>query len=285
MGVVRPGSPGNSLQGLEGPLTIAPCDLDDEAATKELIERTQPELALHLAWYVEPGKFWSSARNLDCVAMTANLARALELAGCHRIVAAGTCAEYAWVGDILSEERTPLHPRSLYGVCKDSTRRFLEAFCRTFSMEFAWARFFYLYGPGEPVVRLVPSVVLSLLKNEPIPCSTGEQVRDYLHIEDAATALWQVAKSPLSGAVNIGSGDGLKVRSIVETIARLLGKPELIQWGAIPNNPEDPLTLVADIAKLRKATAWKPSWELDEGLRQAIFWWRNQIQQGVNTHP
>jgi nucleoside-diphosphate-sugar epimerase len=285
VGVVYPGTQCSSLQGLENVLTTTYCDLNNDAAARELVKRARPELAVHLAWYVEPGKFWSSPQNLDCLAMTAKLACHLKAAGCRRIVAVGTCAEYAWGEGILNEETTPLRPRTLYGVCKDSARRFLEEFSHAFSMEMAWVRFFLLYGPGEPAARLVPSVILALLQDEPIACTTGEQVRDFLHVEDAANALWLVAKSPLCGSVNIGSGDGVAVRSIVETIARLLGKPELIRWGAISGKPEDPPTLVADVAKLRQATGWKPNWQLEEGLRQTIFWWRNQIQHGVGTHP
>jgi len=172
---------------------------------------------------------------------------------------------------------TPLRPRSLYGVCKNATRQILESFCAQSGMRFAWTRFFLLYGPMEPKERLLPYVVLTLLKGEVAKCTSGEQVRDFLHVEDAASAMWAVAKSDLSGPVNIGSGQPIKVRTVVETIAQHLQREENVAFGALPANPEEPPLLLADVRRLESVVGWKPSLTLQEGVAETCEWWRSRI--------
>jgi len=250
------------------------CDLGDTEAVRRLIAHTQPEIALHLAWYVEPGKFWEAGENLDCVRISLNLVRALAEAGCSRFVGAGTCAEYDWDFGLLTEDVTPLRPRSLYGISKNATRELLQAFCAKAGMSFAWTRFFLLYGPGEARERLVPYVVLTLLEGGVAKCTQGEQARDFLHVEDAASAMWSVAKSDWSGAVNIGSGQAIKVRTLLLTVARLLGRESQLALGALTSDAQEPPLLLADVQRLARVVGWKPALTLEEGLTRTCEWWR-----------
>jgi len=142
-------------------------------------------------------------------------------------------------------------------------------------MDFAWTRFFYLYGPGEPKERLVPSVVLALLNGQTAKCTHGEQIRDFLYVEDVASAVWAVTKSDLTGPVNIGSGQPVKIRTLVEALGRILNKSGDIIFGALPTDSEEPPLLVADVRKLKAHTDWAPTWSLEDGLRQAVSWWKS----------
>jgi nucleoside-diphosphate-sugar epimerase len=251
------------------------CDLYDADAVRRLVSETRPESAIHLAWYAEPGKYWQARENLDCVRMSLSLVQTLTEAGCSRFVGAGTCAEYDWDYGFLSEDVTPLKPRSFYGICKNATREILQAFCAQVGMGFAWTRFFNLYGPMEAKERLIPYVVLTLLKGEVAKCTPGEQVRDFLHVEDAASAVWAVAKSDLSGPVNIGSGQPIKVRTIVETVAQHLKREENVALGALPTDPQEPPLLLADVRRLASGVGWKPSLSLKEGVAKTCEWWRS----------
>ena len=209
--------------------------------------------------------------------MSLSLAQMLAEAGCSRFVGAGTCAEYDWDYGFLTENVTPLKPRSLYGVCKNATREILQSFCAQVGMGFAWTRFFYLYGPMEAKERLVPHLVLTLLKGEVAKCTLGEQMRDFLHVEDAASAMWAVAKSDLGDLVNIGSGQPVKVRTVVETVAQYLQQEEHIALGALPTDPHEPPLLLADVRKLASVAGWKPSLTLKQGLTKTCEWWRSKI--------
>ena len=273
--VVRPGESPERLGDCLDSVSLGHCDLYDDAAVRRLASETRPDNALHLAWCVEPGKHWEARENLDCVRMSLSLAQALTQAGCSRFVGAGTCAEYDWDYGFLSEDVTPLIPRSLYGICKNATREILQAFCAQAGMGFAWTRFFHLYGPTEAKERLIPYVVLTLLKGEVAKCTSGEQIRDFLHVEDAASAMWAVAKSDLSGPVNVGSGQPIEVRKIIETIARHLQREENVVLGALPSDPTEPPLLLADVRRLASVVGWKPSLTLKEGLAKTCEWWRS----------
>jgi nucleoside-diphosphate-sugar epimerase len=206
--------------------------------------------------------------------MSLSLAKILGVAGCKRFVGIGSCFEYDYEYGYLSEGLTPLKPRTLYAVSKDATRSVLESFCRGTAMSFAWTRIFYVYGPGEQEARLVPSVVLALLKGNPAKCTQGLQVRDYLCVEDVASAILAVARSGFEGAVNIGSGEPVTVRAIVGLIGKILGRSVQIDFGAIKINPVDPPFLLADVRRLRNEIGWRPSLSLEEGLQRTVQWWR-----------
>jgi nucleoside-diphosphate-sugar epimerase len=254
-------------------------DLRDTKAVRELVSQIRPDCAIHLAWYAAPSHYWVAPENLECVAMTLQLVECLAEVGCSRLVGAGSCAEYDWDYGFLSENITPLKPRTLYGACKNATREILEAFCNDNSLRFAWARFFHLYGPREAKERLVPSVVLALLNGQPAKCTEGKQIRDYLHVQDVASALWAVTKSDLTGAVNIGSGEPVTVRTIVHTIAQLLQREENVILGALPTDPKEPPLLLADVRRLATVDGWKPSFSLKDGLAETCEWWKSTVQR------
>jgi len=250
-------------------------NLGDCAALPAAVHECCPEVTIHLAWYTKPGEYWTAPVNLDCVSATLRMARVLAEAGCRKLVVAGTCAEYDWDSGFLSEECTPLKPRTLYGACKNALREMLEFYCRETSMQFAWARLFYLYGPGENRERFVPSIILPLLHGQTARCTNGEQVRDFLHVEDVAGAIAAVATGNFTGAVNIASGQPVKIRRIVETIARILDLPDRIVFGGIQETtPEVPL-LVADVRRLARGVGWTPSHTLEQGLAETVDWWRS----------
>jgi nucleoside-diphosphate-sugar epimerase len=272
--VILPGESTQRLADIANRLSLVSLDLRESSAVRELVGKTRPECAIHMAWYAAPGKYWAAAENLDCVGMTLALAQALAEAGCARLVGAGTCAEYDWAYGYLSEDVTPLKPRTLYGSCKNAARQMLEAYCAQTGMSFAWTRLFYLYGPGEARERLVPSVATALLDGKTARCGSGRQIRDFLHIRDVASAVWAVARSGVKGPVNVGSGEPVCIRTIVETIARLVGGTGSIQWDALAPDSEEPPLLLADTRKLTREVGWQKSLSLDDGLRDAIAWWR-----------
>ena len=280
--VLLPGESTERLTDLLDCINVVRADLRAQAAVRDLVSSAKPQGAIHLAWYAAAGKYWTSGENVGCAAMSLSLAQALAEAGCSRLVAAGTCAEYDWDYGFLSEDVTPLKPRTLYGVSKNATRQILQAFCNSVSMGFAWTRFFYIYGPGEAKERLVPSVILALLSGQTARCTEGTQMRDFLHVEDVASAVWAVAQSDLQGPVNIGSGQPVKVRAIAETIAKLVGGDGALALGALPTDPHDPFLLVPDVRKLRRHTGWTPSLPLDEGMRRTIAWWRERLERKVS---
>jgi nucleoside-diphosphate-sugar epimerase len=248
-------------------------DLLDPEQVERLLASVQPSHLLHLAWVTEPGKYWNAPENVRWVRASLDLVEAFARNGGQRVVGAGTCAEYDWSYGYCSEGVTPLHPLSLYGVCKHSLQMILSAFAARVVMSLAWGRLFYLYGPHEHPARLVPSVIRALQRGEPALCSHGNQIRDFLYVEDAATALVRLLDSDLSGPVNVASGYPVPLKRIISHIAETMQRPDLVRLGALPVSPDDPPLLTADVRRLSEGTGWEPRYDLDRGLELAIKWW------------
>jgi UDP-glucuronate decarboxylase len=269
-GVVRePGAP--RLRELSG-VRIECCDLTDPGAVAELVARVEPEHCIHCAWIATPGKYLTSPENDVHVTVAEELGKALVAAGCARLVGLGTCFEYA-PSDAPLAESSLLEPSTPYARAKVATMERLARICEGTTTALAWARLFYLYGPHEDPRRLVPAVTLALLDGRTAPTTGGEQLRDFLHVDDVARALVAVARSEITGAVNIGSGDAVTVREVVETIGRFTGRSDLLEIGALPYAPDDPMVVVADTTRLTREVGWEPTLTLEDGLRQTVSSW------------
>ena len=135
---------------------------------------------------------------------------------------AGTCAEYSWEGtDTLSEATTKLAPATLYGAGKHALHTVLSAFARRSDIGYGWGRIFFPYGPHDHAEKLVSYAIRSLLRGEPVNCTHGRQVRDFIYVEDAGSALAALLDCEVDGAVNIASGEGVALKDVLESAAAL----------------------------------------------------------------
>lgn len=250
-------------------------DLSDRAAVSELIDELAPERLVHLAWCTEHGRFWSAPENVTWVELSLHLLRAFVRRGGQRAVMIGTCAEYDWstACEPLVESRARLAPATLYGAAKDALRRVGSAYAEQEGVELAWGRLFFLYGPREAPARLVPSVIRSLMAGKPVSTRSTEHVRDFMHVEDVAGAVVALLRSPVIGAVNIASGVGVTVGHVVDQIAQLLGRQELVGPRSQADGSGEPPLLVADVARLHDEVGFQPRWELADGLAATVNWW------------
>src|SRR3990167_1372854 len=224
-------------------------DLFNKRLVEETLARFQPTHLLHLAWYAKPPDYWNSPLNLAWHEASIHLVQKFFGFGGRRVVVAGTCAEYEWGYPLCEETRTPCCPGTLYGAAKLSLSILLQKMSQLSKRSLAWGRLFHLYGPREYPMRLVPTVICKLLKNERVLCSHGQQIRDYLHVQDAADALTALLDHDLEGSINIGSGCRIRVVEIIETIAEKIGNKELIQLGSIASNQNDPPILIPCIRR------------------------------------
>jgi len=252
-------------------------NLLDAQQVPDLLAAVRPSHLLHFAWYATPGQYWIAPENLQWVQASLALLQAFAQAGGQRVVMAGTCAEYDWDYGFCSEAITPLAPRTLYGVCKHALQMILTNFTRDNHINSAWGRIFFLYGPHERPERLVPTVIRSLLRNEPALCSHGNQVRDYLHVQDAASAFVSLLDSPVTGPVNIASGQAIRLKDMMYAIAAKTDQTKLVRLGAIPTPSDEPPFLVADVRRLHDEVGWQPHFDLTTGIDQTIDWWRHQL--------
>ena len=208
---------------------------------KEMVKGV--ETLIHIAWYTEPGKYLTSPLNLSCMMGTLNLAQAFKQAGGKRFVGVGTCFEYDFNQGFLNTD-TPLNPQTLYAACKTSTFQILTQLLPTSGVEFLWCRLFYLYGEGEDSRRLVPYLKEKLQAGEVAELSSGNQIRDFLDVQEAGRMIAEAALSSTQGAVNICSGVPITVRQMAEKIADEFGRRDLLHFGARPDNLVDPPCIV-----------------------------------------
>ncbi|PXW65432.1 NAD(P)-dependent oxidoreductase [Methylobacterium sp. B4] len=263
-------------------------DLLDEVQRRAAVRAAGASHLLHLAWVTTPGRYWQAPDNLDWTAASLDLVRTFREAGGSRAVVAGTCAEYDWAdlpgvqGGRLPES-APCRPATLYGSAKDGLRRILHAYAATAGLSLAWGRLFYLYGPGETPGRLVGDAARALISGQRLATSEGRQRRDFLHVADAGAAFAALLASGVGGAVNIGSGEAVPVRAILESVGALTGRPDLIDFGARPLGATEPACIEADIRRLTDEVGFRPAYGLEAGLVETVEGWRAALSNAASA--
>lgn len=286
------------------------CDLLAPRSAAKLIGEARPTHLLHLAWCTQPGSYWTASENLDWVGASLALMRAFTEAGGRRAVVAGTCAEYAWGtrthcveerpgrsgaaacadGSVKAERAspasTPTVPTTLYGAAKNGLRVIAEAWARQVGAALAWGRIFNVYGPHEHPDRLVGGLTSALLRGEEAPCSHGRQVRDYLYAPELGAAFAALLTSDVKGAVNMASGEPVRIADVVTAVAAATGRPWLVRRGLRSPGSGESESLTADVRRLREEVGWSPAIDLSEGTARTVAWWRENLGvELASDHP
>lgn len=234
-----------------------------------LLQKVQATHLLHLAWYAEHGKYWTSSLNLRWVEATTRLVEAFCAVGGQRVVIAGTCAEYDWTHGYCREDSTPLNPATLYGISKDATRRLVMAICAQHQVSCAWGRIFLPYGDGEFAGRLIPSLI-EVFRGLRAPFGVNALAyRDFMHASDVAEGFVRLITTGVDGAYNVCAGEPTRLAEIVTTLTSLLGvDPEPVLTLTTERFGEPPF-LVGENLKL-KTLGWRPTLTLTQGLERAL---------------
>jgi len=241
-----------------------PLDLFDVQRTSQLMAELRPSHLLHFAWYAVPGKYWTAPENLDWVKISLHLMQQFAQAGGRRMVVAGSCAEYDWTG----------YKETVYGTCKAALQQIFQSYTHQIGLSSAWGRIFYLFGPHEYPDRLAPNIILSMLKGQVARCSHGNQIRDFMYVQDVADAFAALLDSDVQGAVDIASGQPLTLKEFIGHIATTLNGQA--QYGAIASKASEPARIVGDASRLCNEVKWQPKCTWDLGLDKTIAWWSQQ---------
>ena len=244
-------------------------DLRDPNSCRRLIMDIRPEILVHTAWNTVHGIFWEAEDNADWLEAGRALFSAFAAQGGQRIVACGSCAEYA--GESAeprreSEDQGVAGPATRYGRAKLALLEHLRAL----PVEHAWARIFFAYGPGEAEQRLVPSIVRALLLGEPANCSSGLQRRDFIDVRELGRAISLLTASNVTGAINLGQGEECRIADVANLLGELAGRPDLIRLGALPDRQGEPQRLVPDLTRQRDELGFAPAISLRQGLADAL---------------
>ena len=237
----------------------------DEPPWRE-IETFQPEVCVHFAWIATPGVYLESPENFKFRDASLKFLRAVNRLGTKHIVGLGTCVEYKITNEVLSEDKTPVEPTTPYAQCKNDLRLALDKDAKERGFVFAWTRVFYPYGPREHPSRLCSSIIQKLSRGEKIVLKTPDSTKDYIYIEDLAEALLTVVEKKFNGTINLGTGVGVSVKQIAQTLETILGRRGLVEEASPPQT--DPLGFVVADAGRLKALGWRQQVTMEEGLRK-----------------
>lgn len=224
-------------------------DLLDPADRARLVAETNAPRLIHCAWELEHGVFWTSPVNAAWRAASRDLVAGFLDRGGQRVVALGTCAEYDAGAPGPWTESRPLAPATPYGAAKAGLFADLADLC---GEKLVWARLFHLYGPGEDPRRLIPSLVTALREGRPAEVRAAALVRDYASTAHVARCLAGLLESPVSGAIDIGSGEARTLGQLADILAKLAGRPDLLRLSHTPSET-DPPSMAPTLERLRSA--------------------------------
>lgn len=213
----------------------------------------RPDTLIHLAWdglgnYQDPG-------HVEVQLMASyRFITALLRQGVSSVTVAGTCYEYGLQSGCLGEE-VAAAPTTSYAVAKDSLRRFLELARLREPFQLCWGRLFFLHGPGQNPKALLPQLERAIASGaECFDMSGGEQLRDYLAVQEAAALLAKLAlQRGSSGIFNVCSGAPVSVRRLVEERIAARGGRLRLNLGVYPYPAHEPMCYWGDPARARRA--------------------------------
>ncbi len=258
-------------------------DLGDRSAVRRLVDGA--DVLVHLAAI----GVQSRERDWDRMALV-NMVQPLALldaaaAACVKLVVlAGTCLEYSGHGRLpdapfcgapLCDESSPVEPANPYGATKAAGGLLQRARARDLGLPAWYIRLASMYGPGDDPAKLLPGAIQAAVARQPFDMSEGEQVREWLHVGDAVRALLAaITTAPPESVttVNVGTGEGVRLRDLVSLVFRLAGaNPSLVRAGARPYRAAEMHRLVMDVSRATAALGgWRPRITLHDGLEALV---------------
>ena len=246
-------------------------DLRAASATGELLGAVRPDVVFHLASEVNGGRdaglvLPTLENNL---LSTINLLTAAVGRTGTRMVLCGSCEEPRPAND-----HAP--PPSPYAMAKWAATGYAQLYQRLWGLPVTVLRPTMVYGPGQrDLTKLVPYVVLSLLRGEEPRFTSGGKMADWVYVDDVAEAFAAAGRSDrATGQVmDIGTGVLTSVRDTVELLYRVMDSPLRPRFGEVADRPLDnPQTV--DIGPAAETLGWRPAVGLEEGLRRTLAWYR-----------
>ncbi|MCS6772443.1 MAG: NAD(P)-dependent oxidoreductase [Kiritimatiellae bacterium] len=244
-------------------------DLADSAAIERLFAEEGGGAALiHLAWDMRRHEGFGV--QAESVRIAAGIADVAAAAGVSRIVTLGSADEFGAASGILTEETTPVQPLSPYGWAKRAVHDLFASWAIRTGIPVVWLRPFIVYGPGQRGDQVIPYAVECARQRKPAAFSDGQQVRDFVYINDAAEAVCLAVEAPARGfeEYNLGSGQPTRVVDVLRAIAAYFQVEDLFKFGAHPRRPGEPDEFVADPRRAAERLGWRARTDWRSGIEQ-----------------
>ncbi len=208
---------------------------------------------------------------------TIDLLESMRKNGVKKIIFSSSACVYGTPDTLPIKEDAPVHPDNPYGASKAAIEAFLQAYNANFNFDVTILRYFNPYGPGEmhePETHAIPNFIKAALAKKPIPLYwNGEQVRDFIYIEDLARAHVDVINQTGFNVFNIGTEKGVVVKDVLNEIFSIIGYK--VPINDLGKRPGDVQANYASSEKLKKAVGWQAKVFLKEGLKKTIDFYRS----------
>jgi nucleoside-diphosphate-sugar epimerase len=271
---------------LRGKITLHEGNIADRTAMEAIAKEVKPSIVFHLAAYTHVGKSWY--RVDECIQSniqgTVNLLLSLDNVGYDRFIYTGTSEIYGDI-DVPFREDAVVNPISPYAVSKYAGERF----CRMYQQGLGWpivlVRPFNAYGPAQSPDRIIPETIVRAIRKQELQLTMGTQTREFNYVEDIADGYVKLATTPdIEGELfNIGGGEEVTIRHLVEQIVDLLGHPIEPRFGALEHRPNEIWRMYCDSTKARERLGWKPQHDLRSGLAKTIEWYEGELSKNGSS--
>ena len=181
--------------------------------------------------------------------------------------------------DLFFTEKTPIHTSSPYSASKASADLLVQAYHRTFKVPVTISRCSNNYGPYHFPEKLIPLMIVNAMHHKQLPVyGKGENVRDWLYVEDHCAAIDLIVRKGTVGEVyNIGGHNEKTNMEVVKTILHELGKSEdLIKY--VTDRPGHDMRYAIDPTKIHNELGWTPTTKFADGIKKTIEWYKNNTQ-------
>lgn len=278
--LLRPGSNTARIADLLDRLHPLPGDLLVPESLAAAVHACAPRYVFHLAAHGVDRPLASATASVQTnVQGTVNLLEACRAADLARFVYVGTCYEYGDGGAPCHEDQ-PVAPANFYAASKAAGGLFCGVYQRVYSLPVVTVRPFQTYGPYQGCRLLLPYAITTALRGADLRLTPGEQVRDFVYVDDVIEGLVAAATAPaaVGQTINLGSGEGTTVRRAVEMALDILGWPVRAHFGALDYRPGEIRDLRADPRRAHELLGWQARTGLADGLQRTVGWYRANLE-------
>ncbi len=198
-----------------------------------------------------------------------------------KVIYASSSAVYGDSPETPKKENMKPNPKSPYGISKLIGEYYCEAFSDIYGLKTVSLRYFNVYGPRQnpssEYAAVIPKFIVKVMKNDRPPIyGDGNQTRDFIFVKDVVNANILAIEKDIEGTFNIGSGKSISIKDIAYKIMRLLDKH--LEPIYAPQRKGDVINSVSDISLARKRLGYKPRFDIEEGLKETIEYFKTQIK-------
>ena len=244
-------------------------DLADLAETRHLLTKIKPDIIFHLAGAVgaSPDLNLVLPTYHSLLTSTINVLLIATELGCKRVVLTGSLTE--------PRNHAEPTPQSPYAAAKWAAGGYTRMFHTLYDTPAVILRPFMTYGPAQAPSKLIPSVILSLLRGEAPKLSSGKTQADWIYIADVIEGFLRAgtASGILGHTIDLGTGKLDSIFSIVEQIIAIMESPIKPLYGALPDRPGENEIAAATVSAF-ELIGWKATTTLEQGLRQTVEWYK-----------